>query len=102
VIPDETILIQNPVAVVTESDSPDKAQAFVDWLRTEEAQQIFASKGYRSVIPELVDEGTYPTPKELFKIDEFGGWSKVNDEFFDPEKGSVAEIERDLGVSTAG
>jgi sulfate/thiosulfate transport system substrate-binding protein len=54
------------------------------------------------VIPQLADKGTYPTPKDLFKIDEFGGWDKVNDEFFDPENGSVAEIERDLGVSTAG
>src|SRR5688572_16120719 len=102
VVPEETILIQNPVAVVSESESPDKAKAFVDWLRTEQAQQIFASKGYRSVLPELVDKSTYPTPKDLFKIDEFGGWDQVNAEFFDPEKGSVADIERDLGVSTAG
>src|SRR5918992_1519947 len=102
VIPDQTILIQNPAAVVTESENPEKAQAFLDWLVTPEAQEIYASKGYRSVLPELVDEKTYPAPDELFKIDEFGGWSKVNDEFFDPEKGSVAEIERDLGVSTAG
>jgi sulfate/thiosulfate transport system substrate-binding protein len=102
VIPDQTILIQNPAAVVTESENTAEAQAFLDWLVTPEAQEIYASKGYRSVLPELVDEDTYPTPKELFKIDEFGGWSKVNDEFFDTEKGSVAEIERDLGVSTAG
>jgi sulfate/thiosulfate transport system substrate-binding protein len=102
VIPDQTILIQNPAAVVTESKNPDKAKAFVDWLVTPAAQKIFASKGYRSVLDELVDEKTYPTPKELFKIDEFGGWDEVNDEFFDTEKGSVAEIERDLGVSTAG
>ena len=102
VIPDQTILIQNPAAVVTESENPEKAQAFLDWLVTPEAQEIYASKGYRSVLPELVDEQTYPAPDELFTIDEFGGWSKVNDEFFDPEKGSVAEIERDLGVSTAG
>jgi sulfate/thiosulfate-binding protein len=102
VVPDQTILIQNPVAVVSESDNPGKAQAFVDWLRSEEAQQIFASKGYRSVIPELVDETRFPTPNQLFGIDEFGGWEQVNEDFFDPENGSVAEIERDLGVSTAG
>jgi sulfate/thiosulfate transport system substrate-binding protein len=54
------------------------------------------------VLPDLVDKSTYPDPKELFKIDKFGGWSKVNDEFFDPEGGSVAAIEKDLGVSTAG
>jgi sulfate/thiosulfate transport system substrate-binding protein len=100
VVPDQTILIQNPAAITT--DAPPAAQKFLDWLVTPEAQKIYASKGYRSVLPDLVDESTYPTPKSLFKIDEFGGWSKVNDEFFDPEKGSVAEIERDLGVSTAG
>src|SRR5215216_7790728 len=102
VVPDQTILIQNPAAATTESKNPGRAKAFVNWLVTPAAQKIFASKGYRSVLPNLVDEKTYPTPKSLLKIDEFGGWSKVNDEFFDPEKGSVAEIERDLGVSTAG
>jgi sulfate/thiosulfate transport system substrate-binding protein len=102
VVPDETILIQNPAAVVTESESPEAAQAFLDWLVTPEAQEIYASKGYRSVLPDLVDEQSYPTPEKLFKIDEFGGWSQVNDEFFDPEQGSVAEVERDMGVSTAG
>jgi sulfate/thiosulfate transport system substrate-binding protein len=101
VIPDQTILIQNPAAVTKDSKNPDKAKAFVDWLITPEAQKIYASKGYRSVLPDLVDKSTYPTPKDLFKIDKFGGWSKVNDEFFDPEKGSVAAIEKDLGVSTA-
>ena len=102
VVPDQTILIQNPAAAITESENPEAAKAFLDWLVTPEAQEIYASKGYRSVLPDLVDEQTYPTPKELFKIDEFGGWSDVNAKFFDPEKGSVAEIERDLGVSTAG
>src|SRR6185295_7673454 len=102
VIPDQTILIQNPAAVTKDSKNPEKAKAFLDWLITPEAQKIYASKGYRSVLPDLVDKTTYPDPQKLFKIDEFGGWSKVNDEFFDPEKGSVAAIEKDLGVNTAG
>jgi sulfate transport system substrate-binding protein len=102
VIPDQTILIQNPAAVTKDSKNPEKAKAFLDWLITPEAQKIYASKGYRSVLPDLVDKNTYPDPQKLFKIDEFGGWSKVNEEFFDPEKGSVAAIEKDLGVSTAG
>jgi sulfate transport system substrate-binding protein len=101
VIPDQTILIQNPAAVTKDSKNPEKAKAFLEWLITPEAQKIYASKGYRSVLPQLVDKNTYPDPQKLFKIDEFGGWSKVNDEFFDPEKGSVAAIEKDLGVSTA-
>ena len=101
VIPDETILIENPAAVTKEAKSPEKAKAFLDFLKTPEAQKIYASKGYRSIIPEEVDKATYPDPKKLFEIDKFGGWDKVNAEFFDPEKGSVAKIEQDLGVSTA-
>jgi sulfate/thiosulfate-binding protein len=101
VIPDQTILIQNPIAATSDSKNPEKAKAFVAFARSQEAQQIFAGKGYRSVIPSLVDKSKYPTPKNLFKIDELGGWSKVNDTFFDPDKGSVAEIEKDLGVSTS-
>jgi sulfate/thiosulfate transport system substrate-binding protein len=101
VIPDETILIQNPAAVTTEAKSPEKAKAFLDFLRTPEAQRIYASKGYRSVLEDQVDESEYPTPKSLFKIDEFGGWDKVNADFFDPDTGSVAKIEQELGVSTA-
>jgi sulfate/thiosulfate transport system substrate-binding protein len=101
VVPDETILIQNPIAVTRESESPEDASVFVDWLRTAEAQRIFAAKGYRSVRRELRDEKRFPTPKGLFEIDRFGGWDEVNAEFFDPDDGSVAAIERDLGVSTA-
>ena len=41
------------------------------------------------------------TPAGLFTIDDLGGWPKVNDELFDPEKGSVAKIEEEAGVSTA-
>jgi len=101
VVPDQTILIQNPIAVTTDSNNKDKAQAFVDFTRTPEAQKIFVSKGYRSILPGLTPAAKFPAPSGLFKIDKFGGWSKVNDEFFDPDKGSVAEIEKDLGVSTS-
>src|SRR5215218_628516 len=101
VIPDQTILIQNPAAVTKEAKSPEKAKAFLDYLKTPEAQKIFASKGYRSILPEQVDESVYPKPKTLFKIDKFGGWDTVNDKFFDPDTGAVAKIEQDLGVSTA-
>jgi sulfate transport system substrate-binding protein len=101
VIPDETILIQNPAAVTTEAKSPEKAEAFLAFLKTPEAQRIYAAKGYRSVLPEEVDAKRYPEPEKLFEIDEFGGWDKVNADFFDPEGGSVAKIEEELGVSTA-
>ena len=101
VVPDQTILIQNPIAVTTDAKNKAKAQAFVDFTTTPEAQKIFVSKGYRPVLASANDPGKFPNPSGLFKIDKFGGWSKVNDEFFDPDKGKVAEIEKDLGVSTS-
>ena len=100
VIPDETILIENPIAVAKESQQPDKAKAFVDFLRSDEGQRIFVKRGYRPVVESVNDEKRFPEPSGLFKIDRFGGWSQVNDKFFDPEKGIVAEIEREKGVST--
>jgi sulfate/thiosulfate transport system substrate-binding protein len=101
VIPDATILIENPIAVSKKSKSPTQAKAFVDWTRSPEAQKIFAAKGYRSVRPDLVDAKRYPAPPQLFEIDELGGWSAVMKKYFDPEGGAVADIEKDLGVSTA-
>jgi sulfate/thiosulfate-binding protein len=98
-IPDQTILIQNPAAVT--KDSTTDAKAFLDFLHTNEAQNIYAAKGYRSVVPSLVDTTKFPTPPGLFKIDEVGGWSKVKDEFFDPEKGFLVDIEKAKGVPTA-
>ena len=100
VAPDETILIENPVAVVTKSKHREHARAFVDYLRTPAAQRVFTEKGYRPVLKSELDAQQYPAPEELFEIDELGGWSRVTDRFFDPEKGIMAGIERELGVAT--
>jgi sulfate transport system substrate-binding protein len=53
------------------------------------------------VVPSLVDKSKYPTPADLFTIDDLGGWDQVMTKFFDPDNGSVAKIEQGLGVSTA-
>jgi sulfate transport system substrate-binding protein len=102
VVPDQTILIENPIAVTKRSSDPKKAKAFVDYLQTPAAQKIFASHGYRPVDKSLVDAKRFPTPKQLFDITKFGGWSTVSDKFFDPAKGVMAGVEKKLGVSTAG
>jgi sulfate/thiosulfate-binding protein len=102
VTPAATILIQNPAAVVSKTKSPKQAKAFLDFLSTDEAQKIFASKGYRSVKPQLVDAKKYPKPAQLFTIAKFGGWPKVNDEFFDPSSGKIAKIFQAQGKSTGG
>jgi sulfate/thiosulfate-binding protein len=101
VIPDETILIENPLAVVNESQNLDTAEAFVEFLYTKEAQQIFADTGYRPVVEGVESQHDFPDPPKLFDITKFGGWDKVNDEFFDPEAGVVAEIFQSQGKSTA-
>jgi sulfate transport system substrate-binding protein len=101
VVPDQTILIQNPVAVTSKSKNPTAAKSFLAFLHSDAGQKIFAEKGYRPVNESLVDKAKFPTPTGLFKIDKFGGWSAVNDKFFDPDKGVVAKIEKSLGVSTA-
>jgi sulfate/thiosulfate transport system substrate-binding protein len=99
-VPDQTILIQNPAAVISDTKQPVDAKAFLSFLHSPEAQKIYAGKGYRPVIPSLVDETRFPTPPNLFKIDKLGGWPKVTDEFFDPEKGYLVDIEKSKGVPT--
>jgi sulfate transport system substrate-binding protein len=97
VIPDQTLLIQNPIAVTAKA-AP-QAKAFVDFALSKPAQEIFAKHGYRPVDGEVTG-GHFPTPKDLFTIDDLGGWTKVNDTFFDPDKGTFAKIENEAGVST--
>src|SRR4051812_33500448 len=99
VVPDQTILIQNPIAVTANSKNAAKAKQFISYLRSKPGQEIFQSKGYRPLDESLVDKTKFPTPKQLFTIDRLGGWSKVNDHFFDPDKGMVGGIEKSLGVS---
>jgi sulfate/thiosulfate transport system substrate-binding protein len=100
IVPDQTILIENPVAATSEAKDPKLAQAFVDFLYTPEAQKIFVDKGYRPVVKDTPGADKFPTPSQLFEITKFGGWDKVNTDFFDPEKGIVAKIFQDQGKST--
>jgi sulfate/thiosulfate-binding protein len=98
VVPDQTILIENPIAVL--KDAPPAAQAFVDFLHSDEAQQLFADKGYRPVVESVLAGTSFPQPSGLFTIAKFGGWNEVKTKFFDPDEGLVTKIEQDLGVST--
>ena len=88
VIPRSTILIENPVAVidtyVDKHGTREVADAFVDFLFTKEAQEIFAKYGLRSVDPEVASatSNQYPAVEDLFTIDYFGGWDKATPDFF--------------------
>ena len=99
VVPAETILIENPIAITENSPVATAAQAFVDFLYTPEAQEIYAAKGYRSVLSEVLDEAAYPAPAKLFTIADLGGWSDVNRIFFDPSGSVMSRIEEGLGIS---
>ena len=102
VVPDETILIENPVAVTSDSAEPQAAQAFVDYLRSPEAQRVFGEKGYRPVVEDVLGEFDYPEPAGLFTIADLGGWAEVRTRFFDREESIFADIENELGVPTDG
>lgn len=103
VVPDDTLLIENPAAVTV--DAKDGAKEFLDYVVSAEAQEIYAGFGFRPVegvegveLPEV--EGAndpadpFPAPAKLFTIDDdFGGWSEAADRFFaDGEDGEPLGI----------
>ena len=47
------------------------------------------------------NKSKFPEPKKLFTIRDLGGWTQGQRRDVRPEKGSVAKIEEDAGVSTA-
>jgi sulfate/thiosulfate transport system substrate-binding protein len=104
VIPDQTILIENPIAVVARSRNAATARAFVDYALSPPGQRLFADKGYRPADPAVLAEfaDAYPQPSGLFTIAELGGWPEVMQTFFEQDDGVVAEINRSLGAGRDG
>jgi sulfate/thiosulfate-binding protein len=104
VIPRSTILIENPVAVVKTSEHVKEANAFVSFLRTPEAQRVFAENGYRPVVKSVAKEFAkkFPARPGQFTIEQLGlgGWAKVQKQFFDVRSGIMAGIERKVGGVT--
>ncbi|HEU6443680.1 MAG TPA: sulfate ABC transporter substrate-binding protein [Gaiellaceae bacterium] len=97
VVPQQTILIENPVAVT--KDAPEAATAFLDYIRSEEAQRVFGKAGYRPVNQALADEFQFPMPPGLFTIADVGGWDEVQTRFFDRQDGIMADIQREVGAA---
>jgi sulfate transport system substrate-binding protein len=88
VIPRSTILIENPIAVIDayadKHGTREVADAFVDFLLTPQAQEVFAKYGLRSIDPEVAKAtaSQYPAVEDQFTIDYFGGWAKATPDFF--------------------
>jgi sulfate/thiosulfate-binding protein len=98
VIPKATILIENPLALT--KDASPAAKAFYDYLFTAPAQRLFAQTGYRPVLKSVAKEFKFPARPDQFTIRSFGGWKKVQPQFFDPRTGIMAGIERKVGGVT--
>ena len=99
VIPKATIQIENPLAVIAKSKHKAEAQAFYRFLYTPQAQKLFAETGYRPVVRSVARQyaSKFPPRPQLFTIGYVGGWTKVTKQFFDPNTGVMAKIERGLG-----
>jgi sulfate transport system substrate-binding protein len=102
VIPNQTILIETPLAVTTTSSHPRQARAFVAFLHTPTAQRIFAEAGYRPLEPSVAQEFNYPQPAGLFTIDDLGGWPAVQSSLFDRQTGLVADVFAAQGIAQDG
>lgn len=99
VVPAESILIENPAATTINANP--SAKGFLDYVESSAGQTIFAQTGFRPVIAG-VDPGSvkgandpnnpFPDPEKLTTIEQLGGWSTVNDEFFG-DNGIVTKIE---------
>jgi sulfate/thiosulfate transport system substrate-binding protein len=98
VVPADTLLIENPIAVTKQSKHQAQAQAFIDFVRSPQGQKIFVDNGYRPVA-KGVQGADFPQPAGLFTIVDLGGWDKATTTFFDPDKGALVDVERGLGVS---
>jgi sulfate transport system substrate-binding protein len=103
VVPDESVLIENPAAVT--QSAPPVAKDFLAFVESEAGQKIFASHGYRPVLPDVQpgvvqganDPGNpYPQVKHLVTIASLGGWSAVNAKYFS-DGGIVPKIEGTAG-----
>jgi sulfate/thiosulfate-binding protein len=88
VIPTSTILIQNPIAVIDASvdkhGTREVAEAFVAFLYSTEAQEIYAEHGLRVVNEAVAAAHTdiYPEVADLFTVDYFGGWEPIMNDIF--------------------
>jgi sulfate/thiosulfate-binding protein len=97
VVPQQTILIENPVAVT--KDAAPQAAAFLQYIRSPTAQRVFGKAGYRPVDASVADELQFPMPVGLFTIKDVGGWDEVQKKFFDREDGIMAGIQREVGAA---
>jgi sulfate transport system substrate-binding protein len=89
VIPPSTVLIENPVAIVDANVDAhcvrEVAEAFVDFLHTDEAKELYTSVGFlRSTDRDEAQKGGdgFPAVEDLFTVEDLGGWDQLNEDVF--------------------
>ena len=107
VIPDDTLLIQNPAAVT--ADASPAAQDFLDFQLSKEGQTLYAQAGFRPVISGVdtdvpgveTPSDPFPKVKTLFTIDkDFGGWGAADPKYFDEDNGIITKIISGLNIGS--
>ncbi|WP_225445842.1 sulfate ABC transporter substrate-binding protein [Paenibacillus arenosi] len=88
IVPKHTIRIENPVVIVDryvdKHGTREVAEAFVEFLRSEKAQQLWVEAGFRPVNEQVEAKlaGTFIEPAGLFTIDDLGGWDEVRNTLY--------------------
>jgi sulfate transport system substrate-binding protein len=94
VVPPTTFKIETPLAVISNSENKAAAEAFRDFLYSDEAQKIWAEAGFRPVVDSVASAfaDKFKAPEKLYSITDLGGWSEVNTELFDAEDGAIIKL----------
>jgi sulfate/thiosulfate transport system substrate-binding protein len=98
VLPKQTILIENPVALTKSGLKHSEAKAFLKFLWSSKAQKLFGDTGYRPVLKSVASSAKYSfkQPKSLFTINSkalgLRGWKSVQYRFFDHSSGIMVKV----------
>jgi sulfate transport system substrate-binding protein len=98
VLPKQTILIENPVALTKSGLTHPEAKAFLKFLWSSKAQKLYGDTGYRPVLKSVAKSAKYhyKRPKSLFTINSkalgLRGWKSVQFRFFDHSSGVMTKI----------
>jgi sulfate transport system substrate-binding protein len=105
IVPNDTLLIQNPAALTTKAKPA--AKDFLAFQLSKQGQTDYAKAGFRPVVSGISTDvpgandpsNPFPAVPKQFTIDKnFGGWDKANPEFFDDKNGIITKIISGLNI----
>ena len=89
--PSVSILAQPSVAIVDDNakanGSEEVSKRYLDFLYTKQAQRLIGKSGYRPTDKEILQEfgNEFDLSIRLWTIDDFGGWEKAYQKYFDDD-----------------